>query len=118
NAKIAAFGSTRRAGGRCDDDANLRALLDAATPVVTLVGKSSVLHVERVLETTGEENLRMVGESIAWLKARGKEVVFDAEHFFDGFREDAEYALSVVLAAAEAGADFLVLCDTNGGSLP
>ena len=117
-AKIAAFGSTRRAGVRCEDDGNLRALLAAETPVVTIVGKSSTLHVDRVLETTREENLRMIGESVAFLKQLGKEVIYDAEHFFDGCELDAEYALASLEAAAEAGADCVVLCDTNGGTLP
>lgn len=118
NAKVAAFGSTRRAGLRCEDDASLRALVEAGTPVVTLVGKSSTLHVERILETTLDENLRMIGESVAFFKRLGREVVYDAEHFFDGFRLDAAYALDTLAAAAEAGADCLVLCDTNGGELP
>jgi 2-isopropylmalate synthase len=118
HARIAAFGSTRRAGLRCEDDGNIRALEAAETPVVTLVGKTSILHVERVLETTREENLRMVWESVAWFKRLGREVVYDAEHFFDGWRLDPVYALATLQAAAEAGADVLVLCDTNGGELP
>lgn len=118
HAKIAAFGSTRHASTTCEEDANLAALVAAETPVVTLVGKSSVLHVERVLETTLEQNLSMIAESVAFLKAKGKEVIYDGEHFFDGFRLDAEYALKTMLAAARAGADCVVLCDTNGGSLP
>src|SRR5690606_36994101 len=117
-AKIAAFGSTRHASTTCDQDANLAALVAAETPVVTLVGKSSVLHVEKVLETTREQNPLMIGESVAWLKARGKEVIYDGEHFFDGYRLDPEYALSTIVVAAEAGADCVVLCATNGGSLP
>jgi 2-isopropylmalate synthase len=117
-ARVAAFGSTRRAGTRCEDDANIRALEEARTPVVTLVGKSSTLHVERVLETTREENLAMIAESVAYFKRRDKEVVYDAEHFFDGFRLDPDYALATITAAARAGADCLTLCDTNGGSLP
>jgi 2-isopropylmalate synthase len=117
-ARIAAFGSTRHQSNRCEDDANIRALIDAQTPVVTLVGKTSALHVERVLETTREENLRMISESVAYFKERGKEVVFDGEHFFDGYRLDPEYALATLAAAADAGADCVVLCDTNGGSLP
>jgi 2-isopropylmalate synthase len=117
-ARLAAFGSTRRAGTRCADDANLRALQEAATPVVTLVGKSSRLHVERVLGTTIEENLRMIAESVAHFRALGREVIYDAEHFFDGYDLDPAYALATLDAAAGAGADWIVLCDTNGGSLP
>ncbi len=118
HARLAAFGSTRRPGVRCTDDPNLAALAYAATPVVTLVGKSSVLHVERILETTRNENLAMIAESVAHCHALGKEVVYDAEHFFDGFSLDPEYALATVAAAAGAGADCIVLCDTNGGALP
>ncbi len=117
-ARIAAFGSTRHAESRCEDDANTQALVAARTPVVTLVGKSWTLHVEQVLETTLDENLRMIGDSVAYFKQLGKEVVYDAEHFFDGFRADPAYALATLQAAASAGADMLVLCDTNGGSLP
>jgi 2-isopropylmalate synthase len=118
HSRIAAFGSTRHAANRCEDDPNIRALVEAHTPVVTLVGKSSVLHVERVLETTREENLLMIAESIEHLKRLGKEVIYDGEHFFDGYRLDPNYAVATFLAAARAGADCLVLCDTNGGSLP
>ena len=118
HAKIAAFGSTRHADATCDADANIQALVEADTPVVTLVGKSSTLHVEKVLETTPRENLAMIGDSVAYFKERGKEVVYDAEHFFDGYKLDAAYALATLTAAARAGADCLVLCDTNGGSLP
>lgn len=118
HARVAAFGSTRHAGNQCADDPNIRALVDADTPVVTLVGKSSVLHVEKVLETTLEENLAMISDSVAYFKAMGKEVVYDAEHFFDGYKLDAAYTLRTIAAAAEAGADCLVLCDTNGGTLP
>ncbi len=118
HARIAAFGSTRRADATCETDANIQALVDAETPVVTLVGKSSTLHVEQVLETTLQENLAMIAESVAYFKERGKEVVYDAEHFFDGYKLDAAYALETLTAAARAGADCLVLCDTNGGSLP
>ena len=117
-ARVAAFGSTRRAGIRCEDDPSLRALEDAGTAVVTLVGKTSTLHVDRVLETSREENLRMVGESVAHFKRLGREVVYDAEHFFDGWRLDPVYAFATLSAAAEAGADWVVLCDTNGGELP
>lgn len=118
HAKIAAFGSTRNAKNRCEDDPNILALEAAQTPVVTLVGKSSVLHVEKVLETTTAENVRMIAESVAYFVARGREVVYDAEHFFDGYRLDAAYTLATVHAAAQAGATTVVLCDTNGGSLP
>ena len=118
HARVAAFGSTRRAGLRCEEDPSLRALVEAETPVVTLVGKSSTLHVERVLETTREENLRMIRESVAFFRELGREVVYDAEHFFDGWRLDPGYALATLEAAAAAGADCLVLCDTNGGELP
>jgi 2-isopropylmalate synthase len=118
HAKIAAFGSTRHARNSCDDDPNIRALVDADTPVVTIFGKSSTLHVEKVLETTLDENLRMIADSVAYFKGMGKEVIYDAEHFFDGYKLDSEYALETVLAAARAGADCLTLCDTNGGSLP
>jgi len=117
-AKVAAFGMTRRAGARCDDDANLAALLQAETPVVTLVGKTSTLHVERVLETSRDENLCMIADSVAFFRARGKEVIYDAEHFFDGYRLDPSYAVATLSAAAEAGAHCIVLCDTNGGELP
>ena len=117
-AKLAAFGMTRRAGSRCADDANCRALVDAGTPVVTLVGKSSTLHVDRVLRTSRDENLRMIAETVAHFKRLGKEVIYDAEHFFDGYRLDPGYTLASIVAAADAGADCVVLCDTNGGALP
>ncbi len=117
NAKIAAFGMTCRVGGDPADDDNIRALLDANTPVVTMVGKTSMLHVTDVLRTTPEENLRIIRESTAYLKSHGKEVIYDAEHFFDGYKLDDEYALATLQAALLGGADWLVLCDTNGGSL-
>src|SRR6266705_1164949 len=118
HARIAAFGMTRRANGRCDDDPSLTALLEAETPVVTIVGKSSTLHVERVLEASRDENLRMISDTLGYLRRLGREVIYDAEHFFDGSRLDADYALATLRAAAGAGADCLVLCDTNGGELP
>lgn len=118
HSKLTAFGCTRRVGIRAEDDLNLRALLEAGTAVTTIVGKSSRMHVERVLETDLEENLEMIKDSIRFLKHHGKEVMFDAEHFFDGFDCDKSYALDVVGVAAEAGADWIVLCDTNGRSLP
>lgn len=118
NARIAAFGSTMRVGGKPQDDANVSALLDADTPVCTVVGKTWTLHVEEVLRTTNHENLRIIRETLAYLKARRREVIYDAEHFFDGYRANAEYALATLNAALEGGADSIVLCDTNGGSLP
>ena len=118
NAKIAAFGATLKKGAQPENDANLQALLAAETPVVTLVGKSWDLHVTAVLETTLEENLSMIGKSVAYFKARGREVIYDAEHFFDGYKANPEYALATLHAAADAGADVLVLCETNGGALP
>src|SRR5258708_27931085 len=99
-AKLTAFGSTRKAGVRAEDDANLRALVDAETPVVCIFGKSSTLHVTKVLETTLEENLAMIGDSVAFVKGRGREVVYDAEHFFDGYRLDPGYALAPLHAPA------------------
>ena len=118
HSRLAAFGSTRRAAGTAEGDPNLKALVDARTPVVTIVGKSWDLHVHDVLTTTLEENLAMVADSVRFLKRRGLTVIFDAEHFFDGHRDNPEYAVAVARQAAEAGADCLVLCDTNGGSLP
>jgi 2-isopropylmalate synthase len=118
HAKVAAFGSTRRAKVKVEEDANLQALLDAQTPVVTLVGKTWPLHVTHVLETTLEENLAMIADSVRYMKQHGREVIFDAEHFFDGYRADPDYSLRVLKTAAQAGADWVVLCDTNGGSLP
>jgi 2-isopropylmalate synthase len=117
-ARLVAFGSTRRAGGEAGSDPTLSALVAAGTEAVTIVGKASDLQVQRVLETSPEENLAMVGDSVRFLKSRGKEVFFDAEHFFDGFASDEKYAIACLRAAAEAGADGLVLCDTNGGTLP
>lgn len=118
HAKIAAFGATCRKGARPEEDENLKALVDAQTPVCTVVGKTSMLHVVDVLQTTAEENLRMIRESVAYLKSLGKEVVYDAEHFFDGAKLDFEYAFETLRAASDGGADVVVLCDTNGGSLP
>lgn len=118
NARIAAFGSTMRVGGKPKNDGNVTALLDADTPVCTVVGKTWTLHVEQVLRTTHRENLRIIRETLAYLKARGREVIYDAEHFFDGYRANSEYALATLNAALEGGADSIVLCDTNGGSLP
>ncbi|MCP4542256.1 MAG: citramalate synthase [Chloroflexi bacterium] len=116
--QVAAFGSTCRVGNQPQDDANIQALLEAETPVVTVVGKSWTLHVRDVLRTTPEENLRIIRESIAYLKEQGREVIYDAEHFFDGYKADPDYTISTLRAAVEGSADVLVLCDTNGGSMP
>jgi 2-isopropylmalate synthase len=118
HAKITAFGSTCRVGAQPQDDTNIQALMNAGTPVVALVGKSWTLHVTDVLRATPEENLRIIRESVAYLKTQGKEVVYDAEHFFDGYKDDADYALDTLRAAVSGGADVLVLCDTNGGAMP
>jgi 2-isopropylmalate synthase len=117
-AVVTAFGSTRRAGAEVNEDANIRALIAADTQAVAVFGKSWDLHVHRVLHTTLDENLCMIADSVRYLKANGREVIYDAEHFFDGYEADPAYALQTLAAAAEAGADVLVLCDTNGGSLP
>jgi 2-isopropylmalate synthase len=118
NATIGAFGMTRRAGVAAADDPALATLVDSLAPVVCLVGKSWRLHVDKVIRVSAEENLAMIAESIAFLRERGKRPFFDAEHFFDGYRDDSTYALECVRAAAEAGAENVTLCDTNGGSLP
>ena len=117
-AQIAAFSSTRRAGVAVDRDPNIQMLLDSQAPVITLVGKSSELHVTKVLETSLEENLNMIADTIAYLKERGRTVFYDAEHFFDGYKDNPEYALQTLKVAAQAGATCVILCDTNGGSLP
>jgi 2-isopropylmalate synthase len=118
SSELVAFGSTRQAGVRAEDDANLRALADVGVKTVTIVGKASEAQVVRVLEASLEENLAMIGDSIRYLKRKGLGVFFDAEHFFDGFKANADYALRCLEVAAEAGASCLVLCDTNGGALP
>jgi 2-isopropylmalate synthase len=115
---LVAFSSTRRSDCRAEEDLNLQALLQAKTKVVTIVGKAWDKQVTRVLETTLEENLSMITDSISYLRAKGLRVFFDAEHFFDGCRDNPEYALQVVVAAAKAGVECVVLCDTNGGTLP
>ena len=116
-ARLAAFGSTRHKSNRPGDDPNLNALLDAETPIVTIFGKSWTLHVDEVLETSRAENLAMIAESIGYMTERGREAVYDAEHFFDGYEADNAYALDTLRAARDAGASTLVLCDTNGGTL-
>jgi 2-isopropylmalate synthase len=116
-AKLAAFGSTRHRSNRPEDDPNLRELVAAETPVVTIFGKSWLLHVTEVLGATAAENLDMITESVRFVVDRGRESVYDAEHFFDGYKADRDYALSTLRAAREAGSRTLVLCDTNGGTL-
>ncbi len=117
HAKLAAFGSTRHRSNTAENDPNLRALLTAETPVTTIFGKSWLLHVTDVLGATPAENLAMISDSVAHLRAAGREVVYDAEHFFDGFKADAAYARATLRAAIDAGATTVVLCDTNGGCL-
>jgi 2-isopropylmalate synthase len=116
--EIAAFGMTRRRGGSAEDDPALRVLADSFAPVCTLVGKTWSLHLEKVTQVDPDENLRMIADSVGFLAAQGKRVVYDAEHFFDGFRDDPGYAMRCLQSAAEAGAENVTLCDTNGSSLP
>lgn len=118
HSRITAFGSTRRPQSRPDDDANLQMLITVRTPSVAIFGKSWDLHVRKALRVDADENLRMIADSVAFLKGHGVEVIYDAEHFFDGYKENAAYALATLRAARDAGADVLVLCDTNGGTLP
>ncbi len=118
NAKVVAFGSTRKPKTRVENDSNLQALIDSGAKIIALVGKNSILQVKQVLQTTPEENLRMIYDSVAYLRDKGIKVFYDAEHFFDGYKADPEYALNCLLTAAKAGASTLVLCDTNGGALP
>ena len=118
NATLAAFGATRRAGSKAADDPLVRALLASGAPVVTLVAKSHVRHVEEALRTTREENLAMIRDTVSFLHGEGRRVFLDAEHFFDGYTADRAYALEAVRVAAEAGAEVVALCDTNGGMLP
>ena len=118
HAQLCAFGSTRRPQFTPEEDPNLQALLEADTPAISIFGKSWLLHVHRALRITAAENLSLIRSSVAYLKSHGKYVIYDAEHFFDGYQDNPEYALSTLKAAEEAGADVLVLCDTNGGMLP
>jgi 2-isopropylmalate synthase len=118
NAKIAAFGSTRRGGTSAADDPQVASLLATGAPVCTIFGKTSMLHVREVLRVEPDENLRMIADTVGYLVAAGRRVVYDAEHFFDGWRLDASYAMETVRAAAAAGAEVVVLCDSNGGTLP
>ena len=116
-ARIAAFGFTRNRSNRVEDDANIRALIDAESPVITLVGKTWKMHVTDVLNATLDENLAMIRDSVAYCRAAGREVIYDLEHYFDGYRDDPAYALACIRAARDAGASTMVMCDTNGGSL-
>jgi len=118
HARMAAFGATRRAGIAAEADPSLQALVEARTPVATIFGKSWPFHVTHALQTTLPENLLMIGDSVAFLVQHVEEVVYDAEHYFDGFKRDRAYALETLRAAERAGARCLVLCDTNGGTLP
>jgi 2-isopropylmalate synthase len=118
HAKIAAFGMTRRRDIAAEDDQGMKALVGAGTPAITIVGKSWDLHVHDVLGVSLDENLRMIGDSVAYCASRGSEIIYDAEHFFDGFKRNPDYALQTIQAAAAAGAAWIVLCDTNGGALP
>ena len=117
-AKITAFGSTRRPGIDAASDANLEAILESQAPATAIFGKSWPLHVTEIMDNTLDENLAMIRDSVAYLKSNGREVIYDAEHFFDGCKDDPGYALATLAAAADAGADAIVLCDTNGGCLP
>src|SRR5215213_9450388 len=118
HAKVSAFGMTRRRGVRAEDDAGMKALLEAQTPVITFVGKTSAYQVQNVMSVTLEENVKMIGDSVRLMRDAGRQVVYDAEHFFDGFKANPDYAIKTLLAAQEGGASVLCLCDTNGGSLP
>lgn len=118
NSKVASFGSTRKANVKVEEDKYINAILQAETPAVVVVGKSWTRHVLEVIQTDLEENLAMIYESVEFLKKHGREVILDPEHFFDGYKEDADYALKVLKTGTEAGADVITLCDTNGGTLP
>jgi len=118
HACLAAFGSTRKPGIRSEQDDNLNALLETETSAVTIFGKSWDLHVKKIMNNTLQENLSMINDSVAFLKRHGREVIYDAEHFFDGYKDNRDYALKSLVAALDGGADFIVLCDTNGGTLP
>lgn len=118
SAKLTAFGSTRRRDISVESDSNIQSLLSAGTPTVTIFGKAWDFHVTEIIKTSLEENLKMVSETVAYLKNKGKEVIFDAEHFFDGYKANEQYSLQVLNAAIDGGADCIVLCDTNGGGFP
>jgi len=118
NARLVAFGSTRKPGIKPEEDSNLTALLNSQTPTVTIFGKSWDLHVEEIMANSLDENLAMIFDSVKYLKDNGRETIYDAEHFFDGYKQNREYAVKTLFAAVKGGADFIVLCDTNGGTLP
>src|SRR5215216_1359652 len=118
NAKVASFGMTRRRGMKAEEDPGMTALIDSQTPVVTFVGKTSAHQVQNVMSVTLEENLKMIGDSVRMMVSAGRQVVYDAEHFFDQFKTNREYAIQTLMAAQQAGANVLCLCDTNGGSMP
>jgi 2-isopropylmalate synthase len=118
NAKLSAFGSTCRVKGGPEDDANIKALIDSQTPVCTIFGKSWTLHAIEVLQTTLEDNLRIIEQSVGYLRSQDRRVIYDAEHFFDGYKADSSYALETLKAAIRGGAETVVLCDTNGGTMP
>jgi len=118
HARLAAFGSTRKPNTRVEEDKNIIALLESQTPAVTIFGKSWDLHVKKVIGTTLKENLAMIHDSVAYLHSKGREVIYDAEHFFDGYKKNPGYAAKTIEAAVSSGADVIVLCDTNGGALP
>ncbi len=117
-ARLCAFGMTRRRGMKAADDPGMRALLESRAPVITIVGKTSDFHVREVLGVSPEENLAMIRETVAYLHDEGREVIYDAEHFFDGWKANADYAAKTIQAAVAGGASTIVMCDTNGGSLP
>src|SRR3990172_10222529 len=117
HSRLCAFGMTRRKGVKPDADPGMKALLESRAPVITIVGKTHDFHVTEVLRVSLEENLAMIRETIAFLRAAGRDVIYDAEHFFDGWKANADYARRTIRAAAEAGAELVVLCDTNGGSM-
>ncbi|MBQ7650421.1 MAG: citramalate synthase, partial [Victivallales bacterium] len=118
NTRLCAFGSTRRKGRTIDQDDYIQALLEANTPAVSIVGKASETHAHHVLQATLDENLAMIADTVRFFKLKGKQVIFDAEHFFDGFLESPDFALASISAALENGADIVCLCDTNGGRTP
>jgi 2-isopropylmalate synthase len=118
NARLVAFGSTRKPGTTPEQDPNLQALLASGTPTVTIFGKSWDMHVEEIMANSLDENLAMINDSVRYLKSNGRETIYDAEHFFDGYKHNPDYAVQTLFAALDGGADFIVLCDTNGGTLP